>query len=408
MRRLWPFTARGTGAVLATLGLIVGGYALGARELLYVAVVFAALIAFALLALFATPKAITATRSVTPDLPRVGEELGVRAHVTIRTGVPLMHPEWSDTLPEGSTLLSEMRREPGASNGELTVVYSARAHTRGIHRLGPIVLTQTDPFGLVRRTQSAGEPTTIAVAPALVELPPLPDAPGDSGGLQHAVRNEWGEGADNLTPRPYVSGDSMRRIHWRASAHRDELMVRQEEQEAAPDATVIFDRAAARYGVGAGIPGLDDAFETAVAAWIAVVTRLVSDGYRVTVMDADGAEFGEPIDGTDVADLNALALTAATVSAVGADTSFAGAISALSGAGRGPIVVITGATDTAEDAELRQLSALSSLPLLLSAQGSADGVSSARSLGWHAAAMHSLDDISAAWQHAGWQSGGQQ
>ena len=56
----------------------------------------------------------------------------------------------------------------------------------------------------------------------------------------------------------------MRRIHWRATAHRDELMVRQEEQESTPEATVVLDRGVLRWSPEAlRAPGADAGFEAA-------------------------------------------------------------------------------------------------------------------------------------------------
>src|SRR5690606_1012528 len=109
-----------------------------------------------------------------------------------------------------------------------------------------------------------------------------------------------GQGADNLIPRAYMSGDSMRRIHWRASAHRGDLMVRQEEQESTPEATVVFDRNVDRYGREALLrPGEDPAFEAAVSACASAVARLTDEGYVVTVIDVDGAALVERIDSED-------------------------------------------------------------------------------------------------------------
>ena len=87
----------------------------------------------------------------------------------------------------------------------------------------------------------------MTVAPAIVDLPPLTDFAGEAGGTLHTTTNQLGQGADNLVARPYVPGDSMRRIHWRATAHRDELMVRQEEQESTPEASVVLDRGVLRW-----------------------------------------------------------------------------------------------------------------------------------------------------------------
>ncbi len=100
----------------------------------------------------------------------------------------------------------------------------------------------------------------------------------------------------------------MRRIHWRATAHRDTLMVRQEEQESSPAATVVLDRAVSRWSPAAThAPGSDAAFETAVTACVSVVARLVHEGYTVDVVDSDGTLLTDPVDGGDDVEARAAA-----------------------------------------------------------------------------------------------------
>ncbi|QTV80052.1 DUF58 domain-containing protein [Microbacterium sp. NIBRBAC000506063] len=82
----------------------------------------------------------------------------------------------------------------------------------------------------------------------------------------------------------------MRRIHWRATAHRGDLMVRQEEEEASPDALVVLDLSPARWE-HAG-EGPDPRFELAVSACASAAIQLAADGYAVDVLDASGAQLG--------------------------------------------------------------------------------------------------------------------
>ncbi|WP_286303197.1 DUF58 domain-containing protein [Microbacterium suwonense] len=156
--------------------------------------------------------------------------------------------------------------------------------------LGPLLLRTTDPFGLVQREQAFGDTRTITVIPQTVALIPLPTKVGAAGGTAQTRSTRLGQGADNLIPRPYASGDSRRRIHWRATAHRGDLMVRQEEEEASPDALVVLDRAADRWDR----PGddVDPAFETAVTLCGSVALRLAQDGYSVDVVDSAGVLLG--------------------------------------------------------------------------------------------------------------------
>ena len=63
-----------------------------------------------------------------------------------------------------------------------------------------------------------------------------------------------------------------------ALAHRDVLMVRQEEQESTPEASVVIDRGAARWGAEAMFaPGTDPAFELGVVMCVSAVETGAGD-----------------------------------------------------------------------------------------------------------------------------------
>ena len=113
----------------------------------------------------------------------------------------------------------------------------------------------------------------------------LPRSLGDAGdGISADERS--GQGADNLIPRPYAPGDSMRRIHWRASAHRGEFMVRDEEQESTPTATVLLDLTPLHWPADAR-EGDDPGFESAVTACVSAAWRLA---WRAAASSAPAAK----------------------------------------------------------------------------------------------------------------------
>src|SRR5699024_7444271 len=76
--------------------------------------------------------------------------------------------------------------------------------------------------------------------------------------------------------------DSMRRVHWRASAHHGDLMVRDEERESTPTALVMLDLATDAWPDAAS-------FDRALSACVSVTHRLRTDGFVVAVEAADGS-----------------------------------------------------------------------------------------------------------------------
>lgn len=399
----WPLTVRGTGAALLALACFIGAHAWALPELLYVSMLLAVVIAASIATLYFVRRTEKVSRSFDPDIAAVGDEVKVQLRVEIRSPLPSAQGRWSDTLPEGiagdaSGVFPETGSAVWTGSRAVTLDYAAHAQRRGIRPIGPVSVVSTDPFGFARRRHTIGRALPLTVAPALIDLGPLAEQPGEAGGSMHSATDELGQGSDNLVPRHYIPGDSMRRIHWRASAHRDELMVRQEEQETTPSATVVLDRDRGKWDADADrAPGIEPGFETAVSACLSAVARLVHEGYIVAVLDVDGAPLiDDPIDGGDAAGVEQLAIDLATITArrTGGPeplvTLFAGTLS-------GPLVYVTGAMSESDAVTLGPLAHHSTLPVILAVAPQAASLVHAAEAGWRTAQIPPGSDLAAAW-----------
>jgi len=405
MRRLWPLTARGTGALILAVACFIIANEVGIVELMYFGILLIVALAVSVISLYLTRRSDTVSRSLSPDVATVGRDAMVTVRVGVRTALPTASGTWRDTVPKGLTAKANgvfPALGSGLRGGDRIVElsYTVRGARRGIHPLGPLQVTSTDPFGLARRTTVFGERTKVTVAPAVIDLPALNNFAGEAGGTLHTTNNTLGQGADNLIARPYVPGDSMRRIHWRATAHRDELMVRQEEQESTPEATVVMDRGVLRFSPEAmQAPGADPGFESAVAACVSVVTRLVHDGYAVEVIDSDGSLLAERIDGGDMTEVEGLVNQFATLTAR-RDDHLGKLVRVFAGVMTGPVVLIVGRFDPADAGIIAPVAHHSTLAMLLAVGPVGDSLERAADLGWHAAAIDPDGDLAAAWSGA--------
>lgn len=405
MRRMWPLTVRGTGALALAITCFVLAAELGLIELVYFGVLLLATLVASLVSLYLTRHTESVVRTLSPDVATVGRTGTVTVRVGVRTAVPAPAGVWRDTVPRGFS---------GAAHGVFPAIgsglrgntraielsYTVTATRRGVHPLGPLSVTSHDPFGLARRSNVLGMRTQVTVAPAIIELPPLANFAGASGGSLHTTTSQLGQGADNLIARPYASGDSMRRIHWRATAHRDSLMVRQEEQESTPEATVVLDRSAPRWSAEAlHAPGSDAAFEAAVSAYISVVACLVRDGYIVELIDSDGAPLADPIAGGDLGAVEAVSAILATITARRGD-ALPQLASLFGSVLTGPVVVVTGRFETSDADSLAPLVSHSALPFVLAAAPTTEALDRVTDLGWRAAAIGPDIDLGAAWSGA--------
>jgi uncharacterized protein (DUF58 family) len=381
-----PLTGRGWGCLLSGILLIVAANVVAARPLLYLGVLLVALPMISLLIVRMPRRRADVSRRISTDLLAVGETSQVQVRFDLYTmGVP--NGIWHDTLPPAVS---------GDATGDypgdaISLRYDLTGVRRGISTLGPLILRTVDPFGLAQREQAFGDTRTITVIPQSVALSPLPTKVGAAGGTAQTRSSRIGQGADNLIPRAYSSGDSRRRIHWRATAHRGDLMVRQEEEEASPDALVVLDRAADRWDRPGEEP--DAAFEAAVTLCASVALRLAVDGYSVDVVDSSGAALGA-LRGHEE-DREDLMIALATVGPRGEPHDLRSIVGSTP---PGPLVLITGRLDEEEAEKLTTSGAAA--PLLFAASAEADALAVASAHGWNTALLPASADIAQVWEDA--------
>jgi uncharacterized protein (DUF58 family) len=132
--------------------------------------------------------------------------------------------------------------EPG---GQRSWTTAGMCRRRGVFRLGPWDVEMGDPLGFFKVMQHHPESTTIMVYPRASRLPdlelPRGRAPGRSTSSLRA--NEETILVGGL--RQYVPGDPLRRVHWKATARHDELMVHEFDREPSGDVWLILDMDAA-------------------------------------------------------------------------------------------------------------------------------------------------------------------
>lgn len=403
MKRIGPLTPRGFGALIVAIGCLVLAGQLALPELVYLGVFLLLLLLASFVFLRIGRRSVRIQRAFVPDVVAVGEHVTVRVAVTVRSMVPGAPGHWADGLPRelagdsyGALPATASGLRSGVQRAE--VDYVATARSRGIHTIGPFELELSDPLGLTARRHSVGERSVVTVVPQIIELAPMSDASGAPSGSQHMVTEQMGQGSDNLIARPYMPGDSMRRVHWRATAHLDTLMVRQEEQESVPEATVLIDRSALRYSADAALmPGNDPGFEAAIVAAVSAARRLSRDGFRVELIDAEGTLLTDPLSGSDAPnEIESMLLAFAVLRTTRTD-ALAHVPSLFSGAVTGPLVIVTGRIDAADAAALTPLVRHTSRAVLLATSPAHGALAALEETGWHCASIAPGSDLAADW-----------
>lgn len=122
----------------------------------------------------------------------------------------------------------------------LTRHHEVTLRRRGVYDAGSVALTAGDLFALVRAERQCQTPCVIVVYPRLLTDDELPD-PANRW-LGEAVVKRWIMPDPFLVTgiRDYRAGDSLRDIHWRASARTGDLRVKVRDYTSDPRALVIL------------------------------------------------------------------------------------------------------------------------------------------------------------------------
>lgn len=241
--RGWALSAGG--ALLVVLGGLLGSVDLVRIGLVVVVLVVGAGAAVAWRSPSRSRHRIDVRRTVTPNPLHVGETAQVSIHVvatdpTARARLAgLRFAEQAASELSGGRAL-RARVERGRSS--VDVRYQVRAARRGRWALGPLVVTRSDLFGVVRAPANLGAVAEVAVWPAVVALPaPVEALVGEPDRVALGARSP---STDDASLRDYREGDDLRRVHWRSSARRGSLLVRSDERAGMRPVTVLLDQPA--------------------------------------------------------------------------------------------------------------------------------------------------------------------
>jgi len=285
------------GRLMFALGIVVVIVAMfaGQRDVMRLGMFLIALPVVAMILISVARLRLSSRRSIVPHQVQLGTPMVGRIRLSLESRLPIGVVLLEDQVP------SELGQQPRFSidrpglSWEREIEYPLLGRVRGRWRCGPLSVRTTDPFGLVSRDQRFTATTEVMVTPQIVHLTPLP-ASGGAGRSGESQPHRIGVvGADDVLIREYRHGDDVRRVHWRSTARRGDLMVRREEQAWDPAARILLDsRAAAHAGAG-----VFNSLEWAVSAVASMGLRFIEDGYRTGVFEADGSLEIDSLNGTN-------------------------------------------------------------------------------------------------------------
>ncbi|HRQ36359.1 MAG TPA: DUF58 domain-containing protein [Chloroflexota bacterium] len=257
LRRINLGQRRTTVIILAIVAL-VGGLTTGRDIWFNLAYLLGMLLIISFIWAYANIRFVHLSRLTRTRRTQVGRPLEERFTVRNTWYIPKLWLEVRDyaTLPGHFT--SHVVHNLGMRDS-----YSWRVNTicreRGRYQLGPLRLRTSDPFGLFPMEKDLTPTTNVVIFPLTFDIHqfalPIGILPGGD-----ALRRRTHVVTTNAAGvRDYVPGDSFSRIHWRSTARRDRLIVKEFELDPLADIWIapdmaIFDHVSTTQTTASGTP----------------------------------------------------------------------------------------------------------------------------------------------------------
>jgi uncharacterized protein (DUF58 family) len=377
--------------------LAIVAYAAGVHELLLAACFAGLLVIAALVLVILGRPGVEVRREVVPPYPMTRMPVRVTLTLTPSAGRPAPRGLWRELVP-----WDEVGGElPAPGKGRTqSLRYETYPPMRGLSSLGPLWLRVTDPFGLATNTRRAGEETPVTVLPFLAALDDAGFDVAAGEGVTRLRDTRVSPSDDDLSTREYRRGDPMRRVHWRASAHHGELMVRQEEQHSVPEARLVLETRRTAHLPAMLPPSADrpesDGFEWSVSMLGSAAVHLTRLGYRVAAYETAGErQLTDPLPDEELAPGSAFLTALATVQLT--DDDALGELPSASDA-PGPLVAVVGTVDVALARWLRAARGRARVATVFAAGPvDPDAEELLNGPGWSLRVVDPADDLGAVW-----------
>jgi uncharacterized protein (DUF58 family) len=112
---------------------------------------------------------------------------------------------------------------------------------RGRFRLGPVTITSSDPLGLFEFRRFLPQTRSIVVYPATVSMLSFPHPASLLPGGDALRRRTHYVTTNAAGVRDYAPGDGLNRIHWRSTARKSRLIVKEFELDPLMDVWILID-----------------------------------------------------------------------------------------------------------------------------------------------------------------------
>lgn len=261
----------------------------------------------------------TRVRRILPEMAFAGEPCAVRIELANRK--PLM-PSWMIVVEDAVTHHGEalnpvvlFERVPARSSREAS--YQVTPGQRGVMRFDHLRIASRYPLGLWERSYEVAVADELLVFPRIGRLTSRYrdsqraqqrsefDAPARSGMFDEEFHRL----------REFRSGDSRRSIHWRTTARRNELMVREYQEQHNPELLLVLELWLPDRPSAADLSRVETAVSFAATCCVERARNSLDTGVQLVVCSREGLAVGETGAGVPLRSaLETLAVVAGTAS----------------------------------------------------------------------------------------------
>ncbi|MDH3752785.1 MAG: DUF58 domain-containing protein [Acidimicrobiia bacterium] len=326
-------TTRGLAALVTGTAAVLTGRIFGIVELMIIGATLAGVVVLATLMVVSPRGRLVPARRLRPQ--RIAA--GGTAHVDLRLGHLGKVSSGLLRLRDGvaGTRGAELHATPLRPGEQRQATYRLPPATRGVLTVGPLEVDRIDAFGIARRRVAWLDSSELLVHPRIhpIAPPSRPRAADMASSVATPIREFRGDDFHAL--RPYEQGDDLRRVHWRATARHDELMIREHDDTREGRTTVVADIRESSVTAAS--------IERILEAAASVLTAAAARGDECALVLTDGSGPYEAFDSRSVSGLlDALARVEPT-----AITSLDPAVQVLRRSARaGTLVSLMGAGDS--------------------------------------------------------------
>ncbi len=256
---------------------IAVGRLFGLLELFIMGTALITCVIVALLLVTTQKPNIEVSRIVNPINPEAGQVIQVELSLLTSSRIPAcdVHEETED----GGRVHISLAPLPAGQVAQAN--YQIATQRRGGLVLGPAIVEVADPLGLSRRSKKLGQSTAITVYPQSVDIK-IADPKTDSGELVDAIKRairHQPTSSEFRSMREYSIGDDPRRINWKVSAKREDLVVNEYETEIAIDTLITLDTRTRSYST----EGFERAVSVAASFARSIANQNVEDFTKVGI-----------------------------------------------------------------------------------------------------------------------------